>query len=61
MEKLYNSYEAAKVLKINKDTILRFIREGKIKAVKVARNYYIKEADLDLYTGGNLQAFKDRV
>jgi len=51
MEKLYNALEVAQILKLNKDTILRFIREGKIKAVKVGREYRIREAILKDFLG----------
>ena len=61
MEQFYTSDEAAKILKLNVQTIQRFIREEKIRAVKVGREYRIKESDLELSTGGNLQAEKDGV
>lgn len=52
METFYTSDEVAKILKINRQTIQRFIREGKIKATKIGREYRIKKSDFDLYTGG---------
>ena len=61
MEQLYTSDEAAKILKLNNETIRRFIREEKIKAVKIGREYRIKQSDLELYTGGYLQADKSGV
>lgn len=49
IEKLYTPQEVAKELQINPQTLLRFIREKKIKAVKVGRAYRIKESDLEQY------------
>lgn len=49
MEKLFTSEELAEVLKINKQTVLRFIRENKIKAVKIGREYRVKESDYNNY------------
>lgn len=61
METFYTSDEVAKMLKINRQTILRFIRENKIGAIKIGREYRIKQSDLELYTGGNLHPEKEVV
>lgn len=53
MEKLYTAKQVADLLQINVHTVLRFIREGKIKAIKVGREYRIKQSMLDLYTQEN--------
>jgi len=47
---LYTAEEVAKILKIDKQTVLRFIREKKIKAIKIGREYRIKESELEQYT-----------
>lgn len=49
IEKLYGAEEIAEVLSINKQTVLRFIREGKIKALKVGREYRIQKSALQEY------------
>lgn len=49
MEKLYNIDETAEVLRLNKQTVLRFIREKKLKAYKVGREYRIKDSDINAY------------
>jgi len=49
MEKLYNVDEVAEILRIHKETVLRFCRESKIKASKIGREYRIKESDLKAY------------
>jgi len=47
--KTYTAEEVAQITKINKGTILRFIREGKLKAKKFARFYRVKEQDLQAF------------
>ena len=51
MQKLYTPQEIAEILRINEQTVLRFIREGKIKAVKAGRAYRISERALEDYLG----------
>lgn len=46
---LYTPKEVAELLQINMQTVLRFIREGKIKAIKVGRSYRISESNYNLY------------
>ena len=63
MEKLLRAKEVAGILRLNEFTILRFIREGKIKAIKSGRQYLIKETDLQLYIDNNTMVsteLKDR-
>ena len=61
METLYTSDEVAKMLKINRQTILRFIRENKIGAVRAGRAYLIKESDLELYLMGQKKLSTEEV
>lgn len=51
-EQLYTSLEIAEKLSLNPQTVLRFIREKKLRAVKVGRSYRIKQAHLDEYLKG---------
>ncbi len=46
---LYTVEEVAKLLHLNKETVLRFIREKKIKGIKVGRKCLVKESDLNVY------------
>lgn len=46
---LHTPEEVSLILKLNPQTVLRFIREKKIKAIKIGRKYYIKESSLDEY------------
>lgn len=57
---LFTPKEVANLLKINKETVLRFIREGKIKAIKIGREYRVKESDYNQYVDGNSTAHVDK-
>ena len=46
MENLFNVNQAAFILKVHPLTIRRYIKEGKLKAIKVAGNIRIKESQL---------------
>lgn len=41
--KYHKAVYAAKALKVSRITIYRYIKEGKIEAVKIGRNYYISD------------------
>ncbi len=41
MEELFTVNEAAKILRLNYETVARYIREGEIPAVKLDRIYRI--------------------
>lgn len=47
MDTLFNVNQAAFILKVHPLTIRRYIKEGKLTAVKVAGNVRIKEGDLN--------------
>lgn len=49
MTKLYTTEEVAEILKYDVQTIRRFIREEKITAYKVGKEYRIKEEDLGIF------------
>jgi len=46
MERFYTVYEIAKILKVHWQTVLDFIRSGRLKAFKLGRGYRIEEKDL---------------
>jgi excisionase family DNA binding protein len=46
MENLFNISQVAYILKVHPLTIRRYIREGKLKAVKIGGNVRVKESDL---------------
>ena len=45
-KKMYSTIEAAKILQLSRIEIFRKIKNGKIKAEKVGRNYVIGHNDL---------------
>jgi len=42
MQEIYTSDQVAKILQIHPQTVLKFIRDGKLKASKVGRGYRVK-------------------
>jgi excisionase family DNA binding protein len=50
-EEIYTVEQFAERLKLHPKTVLRFIREGRIRAVKVGRSYRILRSDLEAMTG----------
>lgn len=54
MSKLYTTEEVAKILKYDVQTIRKLIREDKISAYKVGKEYRIEEKSIDRFIkGGN--------
>lgn len=45
--------EAAKRIRRNPETVRRWIREGRLRSVKVGTQYLVDEADLDALTAGS--------
>lgn len=41
--------QVADYLQLNKETVYRYIKEGKLLASKLGRNYRIKKEDVDLF------------
>ena len=46
MENLFNVNQAAFILKVHPLTIRRYLKEGKLKAIRAGGNVRIKESDL---------------
>lgn len=42
---------AARVLELHPKTVLRFIREGRLRATKVGRQYRVLQSDLNAFAG----------
>ena len=53
MEKLFTAREISEILKLNIQTIWRYFREQKIKTIKTAGGYRVKESDFELYLNDN--------
>ena len=50
-EEVYTVEQFAERLKLHPKTVLRFIRDGRLRAVKVGKGYRILRSDLDAMTG----------
>ena len=58
MERLLTVIEAAKILRLNSETVARYIREGKISAVKLGRVWRVEEKDLEEFIRGRKREAK---
>ncbi|WP_296597926.1 helix-turn-helix domain-containing protein [Phenylobacterium sp.] len=50
-EEVYTVEQFAERLKLHPKTVLRFIREGRLRAVKVGKSYRILRSELEAMTG----------
>jgi excisionase family DNA binding protein len=50
-DEVYTVEQFAERLKLHPKTVLRFIREGRLRAVKVGKSYRILRSDLEAMTG----------
>ncbi len=50
-QELYTVEAAAERLKLHNKTVLRFIREGRLRATKIGKQYRILHSDLDAFAG----------
>lgn len=55
MEELFTPQEVAQKLKIDMSTVYRWIREGRLKAVKIGHFWRISESELSRLLKGNEQ------
>jgi len=53
MEKLFTPQEVAQKLKIDMSTVYRWIREGRLKAVKIGHFWRISESELSRLLKGD--------
>jgi excisionase family DNA binding protein len=53
MDKLYTVEEGAKLLSIHPDTLRIWLRNGKVKGVKLGRGWRILETELEALTKEN--------
>jgi len=53
MEKLYKLSEFAKLVGVSRSGVIKWIREGKVRAVNIHGRWYIPESELErLIKGG---------
>ena len=46
-KKMYNIDQVAEMLSLNRITIFRYIKAGKIKAIKIGNSWRIKQDEID--------------
>ena len=49
LTRLLTVQEVAEVMRVSRMTVYRLIRAGQLKAVRVGRNYRVREEDLSAY------------
>ncbi len=52
MEKFFTTEQVANILQVHPFTILKFIKNGKLKGIKLGRVYRIKESDVSEFLEG---------
>lgn len=50
--------DIAKTLDVNLETIRRYIRQGKLKAQKIGRRYYVSKVNIITFVNGELPTEK---
>ncbi len=48
-EKFFTTEQVANILQVHPFTILKFIKQGKLKGIKLGRIYRIKESDINKF------------
>jgi excisionase family DNA binding protein len=60
MEKLLTTQEVADYLGLTRRTIYTFVQEGTLRAVKVGREWRIKESELEAFINRGSGEIKDK-
>ena len=50
-QELLSVFDIAKRLKLHVKTVRNYVREGRLKAVRVGKQYRISRADVEAFTG----------
>jgi excisionase family DNA binding protein len=53
-DRLLTAHEVADQLRVSTMTIYRLIRRGELPAVRVGRNYRVRESELEAYLGAQV-------
>ncbi|MFA6918301.1 MAG: helix-turn-helix domain-containing protein [Candidatus Gracilibacteria bacterium] len=54
IERFFTTEQVANILQVHPFTILKFIKEGKLKGIKIGRVYRIKESDVRKFLGEDI-------
>ena len=57
--KVYDLLEVQDILKVTRRTLYSYIKDGKLKAVKMGRVWRIRHEDLDEFMTGTIQQGKE--
>jgi excisionase family DNA binding protein len=60
-EEVYTVEQFAERLKLHPKTVLRFIKDGRLRAVKVGKSYRILRTEMEAMTGMTPEVFRDAV
>jgi excisionase family DNA binding protein len=60
-EEVYTVEQFAERLKLHPKTVLRFIKDGRLRAVKVGKSYRILRTEMEAMTGMTPEVFKEAV
>lgn len=52
MENFFTTEQVANILQVHPFTILKFIKQGKLKGIKLGRVYRIKESEVQAFLDG---------
>ena len=56
MQELYSVEQVANLLGLHVKTVRNYVRDGRLKAVRVGKQYRITRADIEAFAGGSLPA-----
>ncbi len=56
----YTVTEVAKRLKLHVKTVLIYVREGRLKAMRIGKQYRIAKSDLEKFAGGRMDVVEPR-
>ena len=60
IERFFTTEQVANILQVHPFTILKFIKEGKLKGIKIGRVYRIKESDVRKFLGEDINVEEPR-
>ncbi len=60
MEKYFTTEQVSNILQVHPFTILKFIKEGKLKGIKLGRVYRIKESDVQEFLEERMTTVKKK-
>lgn len=55
IERFFTTEQVANILQVHPFTILKFIKEGKLKGIKIGRVYRIRESDVRKFLGEDVE------